>query len=226
MIKQSNDFKLFARDHGVSSSVFDDYTKSVNNTYIEPTIVEERRLNATSISVFSRLFMDRILFIGSGIDNDVANIVNSQLLYLEMQDSDKPVTMYINSPGGSVYDGLSIYDVMNYVNCPVVTTCIGIAASMGAVLLTSGEKGKRTALKHSKIMIHEPSTVIGPIRAKDLEVEAGEMVKCKETLYRILSENSGKTYEEIAELCKLDKWYSSDEAIANGMIDTIITKKK
>lgn len=219
------DFKLFASDKKVSTSLYDDYAKKLTNSYIEPTIVEERSLNVTQISAFSRLFMDRILFLGSGIDSDVANIMNAQLLYLEMVDPEKPITVYINSPGGSVYDGMSIYDVFQYVSCPIQTTCIGTAASMGAVLLSSGEKGCRSALPHSSIMIHQPSGGTGRVSASDMEIAWEEMKKCKEMLYEVLSNNTGKTVEEIEALCDRDKWYTSAEALENGLIDNIIKRK-
>lgn len=219
------DFKLFARDHHVSGQLLDDYMKFQNN-YIEPYIVEERRLNATQISVFSRLFMERILFLGMEINSDVANIVNSQLLYLQTENPDKAITMYINSPGGSVYDGMSIYDVAKYVSCPIATTCCGMAASMAAVLLSSGDKGMRTALPHSKIMIHQPSGGTGHVQATDMEIAWKEMKKCKDMLYNVLSENTGKSFDEIEALCDRDKWYTADEAVKEGLIDSVITKKK
>lgn len=215
------DFRLFARDHHVSGQLLDDYIG-----YIEPTIIEERRLNATQISVFSRLFMERILFLGSEINSDVANIVNSQLLYLQTENPDKAITLYINSPGGSVYDGMSIYDVAKYVSCPISTTCCGTAASMGAVLLSSGDKGMRTALPHSQIMIHQPSGGTGRVQASDMEIAWKEMKKCKDMLYQVLSENTGRPVEEIEALCDRDKWYTAQEAVEQGLIDSVITKKK
>lgn len=219
------DFRLFARDHHVSGQLLDGYMQFQNN-YIEPYIVEERRLNATQISVFSRLFMERILFLGMEINSDVANIVNSQLLYLQTENPDKAITMYINSPGGSVYDGMSIYDVAKYVSCPISTTCCGMAASMGAVLLSSGDKGMRTALPHSKIMIHQPSGGTGRVQASDMEIAWKEMKKCKDMLNQILSENTGRPVEEIEALCDRDKWYTAQEAVEQGLIDSVIAKKK
>lgn len=223
MDNKEKDFRLFARDHHVSGQLLDDYLKS--NDYIEPTIIEERRLNATQISVFSRLFMERILFLGSEINSDVANIVNSQLLYLQTENPDKPITLYINCPGGSVYDGMSIYDVAKYVSCPISTTCCGMAASMAAVLLSSGDKGKRTALPHSQIMIHQPSGGTGRVQASDMEIAWKEMKKCKDMLYKVLAENTGKTFEEIEALCDRDKWFTADEAVKHGLIDSVIVKK-
>jgi ATP-dependent Clp protease protease subunit len=219
------DFKLFARDHHVSGQLLDDYMK-FQNSYIEPYIVEERRLNATQISVFSRLFMERILFLGMEINSDVANIVNSQLLYLQTENPDKAITMYINSPGGSVYDGMSIYDVAKYVSCPIATTCCGTAASMAAVLLSSGDKGMRTALPHSQIMIHQPSGGTGRVQAADMEIAWKEMKKCEVMLYNVLAENTGKSFDEIEALCDRDKWYTAAEAVKEGLIDSVITKKK
>lgn len=218
------DFRLFARDHHVSGQLLDGYMQFQGN-YIEPYIVEERRLNATQISVFSRLFMERILFLGMEINADVANIVNSQLLYLQTENPDKPITMYINSPGGSVYDGMSIYDVAKYVSCPIGTTCCGTAASMAAVLLSSGDKGLRNALPHSQIMIHQPSGGTGRVNASDMKIAWKEMEKCQKMVYQVLAENTGKTFDEIAALCDRDKWFTPQEAIDNGLIDTIITKK-
>ena len=218
------DFRLFARDNGVSGTKIDDYSKIVG-TYIEPTIVEERNLHATQISVFSRLFMDRILFLGTAIDSDVANIINSQLLFLQTENPNKQVTMYINSPGGSVYDGMSIYDVMQFISCPVATTCCGTAASMAAVLLSSGEKGLRTALPHSQIMVHAPSSGLGRTTAPDFRIAAAEMEKCENMLYEVLAENTGKEFEYIKKICDRDFWMTSDEAVTEHLIDKVIRKK-
>lgn len=225
------DFKLFARDHHVPTTTLEGYQKMMDS-YIEPTIIEERRLNATQISVFSRLFMERILFIGTEINSDVANIVNSQLLYLQTENPNKPITMYINSPGGSVYDGMSIYDVSKFISCPIATTCCGTAASMAAVLLSSGDRGMRTALPHSKIMIHEPMAGI-PSRTKctDYLIEAEEMKKCRDMLVGILAENAGKSIEEMTIDCSRDKWFEPHECLPGvygefGLIDSIIGKAK
>lgn len=219
------DFRLFAKSNGVNSMVLDDYTNTITSQYIEPTIIEERNRYATQISVFSRLFVERTLFLGTEINSDVANILNSQLLYLEMENPDKPITMYINSPGGSVYDGMSIYDTMNYVSCPVSTTCMGTAASMGAVLLTAGEKGKRYSLPHSQILFHAPSGGTGRVTAPDMRIAAKEMEKCEDMLYKVLSENTGKDYEYIKKVCDRDFWMSPEEAIEMGAIDHIIKRK-
>lgn len=219
------DFNLFARDHHVSSLTLEQYANSMNAQYIEPTIVEERKLNATQISVFSRLFMERILFIGTEINSDVANIVNSQLLFLQTENPSKPITMYINSPGGSVYDGMSIYDVAKFISCPIATTCCGTAASMAAVLLSSGDKGMRNALPHSQIMLHAPSGGTGRVTAPDMRIAAREMDKCETMLYTVLAENMGKDYNYVKQICDRDFWLTPEEAVKEGVIDSIIMKK-
>lgn len=222
MDKIYKDYELFARsEHGISDTKLATY-----NGYIEPYILEERQMNMTQMSVFSRLFKDRILFLGTEVNSDTANIIVSQLMYLNSVDSKEEIKLYINSPGGSVSAGLAMYDTMNFIDCPVSTYCIGMCASMGAVLLSSGEKGRRYALPHSEVMIHQPSTGIGRIKAMDLQVEYQQMEKCKNTLYNILAENTGKDFNEIAELCKLDKWYTADEAVDFGLIDSVIRKEK
>jgi ATP-dependent Clp protease protease subunit len=224
------DYELFARsEFGIGSNTLNEYDKylvKTNSGYVDPYILEEREMNVTQMSVFSRLFKDRILFLGTEINSDSANILMSQLMYLNSVDDTDDIKLYINSGGGSVYDGLGIYDVMNYIEPEVSTYCMGTCASMAAVLLSSGAEGKRYALPHGKIMIHQPSTGIGRIKAEDLRVEFEEMEKCKSTLYGILAENMNKSPEEVAELCRLDKWYTSDEACAAGLIDTVIRKKK
>ena len=217
------DYRLFARDHHVTSSMVDGYGKMVS-AYINPTITEERKLNVAQMDVFSRLFMDRILFLGTAIDSDVANIVTSQLLFLQMQNPDKLVNLYINSPGGIVSDGMAIYDVMQFVSYPVSTTCCGMAASMAAVLLSGGEKGQRGALPHSKIMIHQP---LGGAQgqASDILIAAKEIDKCQNMLYGILAENMGKDFNYIKEICDRDHWLTPEEGIAEGIIDQIIKKQ-
>lgn len=219
------DYRLFARDNHVSGLMLDGYQRHMAQ-YINPTIIEERKLNVASMDVFSRLMMDRILFLGTEINSDVANIINSQLLFLQMENQGKPITIYINSPGGSVYDGMSIYDVMNLVSCPVATTCCGTAASMAAVLLSSGERGKRNALPHSQIMVHAPSGGTGRITAPDLRIVAAEMEKCEDMLYKVLAENMGKEYDYVKAICDRDHWLTPEEAVKDGIIDEIITKKK
>lgn len=224
------DYELFARsEYGIGSnkiSEYDKYLVKTNSGYVDPYILEEREMNVTQMSVFSRLFKDRILFLGTEINSDSANILMSQLMYLNSVDETEDIKLYINSGGGEVYSGLGIFDVMNFIEPDVQTYCMGTCASMAAVLLSSGAEGKRFALPHGKVMIHQPSTGIGQIKAEDLRVEFEEMEKCKETLYGILAENMKKTPEEVAELCRLDKWYSSDEACAAGLIDKVIRKEK
>lgn len=226
------DFYKFANSEGIPTTTLDDFVKyndkmlCNSHAFIEPSIIEERHLNVTQLSVFSRLFMDRILFLGTPIDSSVANIINAQLLYLSAIKNSK-INLYINSPGGEVVAGMSIYDMINYVKCPVSTTCMGMAASMGAVLLSSGTKGERRSLPHSKIMIHEPMGGIAPhTKCKDFMVEAEEMKKCQDLLNKILADNTGKDIKLIEEACKTDKWFTAQEAFNFGLIDTIITKKE
>ena len=223
------DFKLFAKsEFGIGSNKVDEYNKYLlrtNGGYVEPYILEEREMNVTQMSVFSRLFKDRILFLGTDVNSDSANILMSQLMFLNSVDETEDIKLYINSPGGSVSSGMAIYDVMNFITPEVSTYCMGTCASMAAVLLSSGEKGKRYSLPHSEVMIHQPSTGIGRIKAEDLRVEFEQMEKCKRTLYGILAENTGKDVKEIEELCRLDKWYSADEAVDFGLIDSVIRRK-
>ena len=221
---KEKDFNLFAKSKGIDPLTLSDYNKCISNSYIEPYIVEERKLNATQISVFSRLFIERTLFIGTDINSDVANIINSQLLYLEMENPEKPINIYINSPGGSVIDGMSIYDLMNYIQSPVSTTCIGLAASMGAVLLSSGNNGCRSALPNSRIMIHQPLNNPGYGQASDLEIANRETQLWKKVLYDVLSKNTGKTFDEIEKACDRNNWFTSDKAVEFGLIDKVISR--
>lgn len=219
------DYSKFASSNcGVNPLALNDYAKT-QDLYLNPTIIEERKLNVAQMDVFSRLMMDRILWLNTEVDADVMNILNSQLLYLD-SISDDDISLYINSPGGSVVAGLSTYDIMNYINSDVATYCMGMSASMGAVLLSSGTKGKRYSLPHGEIMIHQPSGNSGHVKSDELEVAWKQMEKCKNTLYSILSQNTGKTVEEIEKLCRLDKWYTPSEAVEDGLIDEIIYKKK
>lgn len=219
------DYSKFASSNcGVNPLALNDYAKT-QDLYLNPTIIEERKLNVAQMDVFSRLMMDRILWLNTEVDADVMNILNSQLLYLDSL-SDDDISLYINSPGGSVVAGLSTYDIMNYINSDVATYCMGMSASMGAVLLSSGTKGKRYSLPHGEIMIHQPSGNSGHVKSDELEVAWKQMEKTKNTLYSILSQNTGKTVEEIEELCRLDKWYTPSEAVKGGLIDEIIYKKK
>lgn len=224
MVDNFKDFKLFAADKGVSMTALEKYARN-SGTYINPTILEERQLNVTQMDVFSRLFMERILYLGSEVNSDVANILTSQLLYLEMQDSKSPITMYINSPGGGVYDGLAIYDTMQYVSCPISTMCTGLAASMASVLLCAGEKGERYALPHSRVMIHQPLGGTGYAQASDIEITCNEILKLKDELYQIISDHSGQTIEKIRQDADRDHWMTAKEALEYCMIDKIVTKK-
>ncbi|WP_439182060.1 ATP-dependent Clp endopeptidase proteolytic subunit ClpP [Carboxylicivirga taeanensis] len=217
------DFKKYATKHlGINSLALDQYT-SVTNSYISPTIIEERQLNVASMDVFSRLMMDRIIFLGLPIDDYVANVIQAQLLYLESADSSKDISIYFNSPGGSVYAGLGIYDTMQYISSDVATICTGMAASMGAVLLTAGTKGKRTALKHSRIMIHQP---MGGAQgqASDIEITAREIGKLKKELYTIIADHSGNTYKKVEKDSDRDYWMTAEEAKEYGMIDEVLVR--
>ena len=219
-----NEFRKFAvKGQGISSTVVDQYIGTVEN--LTPNIIEERRLNVIAMDVFSRLMMDRIIFLGVPIDDYVANIVQAQLLFLESVDSKKDILLYINSPGGSVYAGLGIYDTMQYVGPDVATICTGLAASMGAVLLAGGTQNKRSALPHSRIMIHQP---LGGAQgqASDIEITAREIQKLKKELYDILSYHTGKTYEEIWKDSDRDYWMKSYEAKDYGLIDEVLERKK
>jgi len=222
-MKTQDDFKKFATKHiGINPLGLDQYM-SVYNNYISPTIIEERQLNVASMDVFSRLMMDRIIFIGLAIDDYVANIVEAQLLYLESSEPGKDIQIYLNTPGGSVYAGLGIYDTMQYIGCDVATICTGIAASMGAVLLCAGTKGKRSALKHSRVMIHQPmGGVQGP--ASDIEITTREIVKLRHELYSIISEHSGNPLKKVSKDSDRDFWMTAEEAKTYGMIDEILER--
>lgn len=219
------DFRKFAVKHqGISGNLFDHYT-SVTDSYISPTIIEERQLNVASMDVFSRLMMDRIIFLGVPVDDYVANIVQAQLLYLESADSSKDISIYINSPGGSVYAGLGIYDTMQYITSDVATICTGMAASMAAVLLVAGARGKRSALRHSRVMIHQP---MGGAQgqASDIEITAREIQKLKKELYTIIAEHSGNPYKRIEKDSDRDYWMIAEEAKEYGMIDEVLIREK
>ncbi len=221
----SNEFKKYATRHlGLNSIVLDQYT-SIAKNYISPTIIEERQLNIATMDVFSRLMMDRIIFLGVPIDDYVANIIQAQLLFLESVDSKRDIQIYLNTPGGSVYAGLGIYDTMQYIAPDISTICTGIAASMGAVLLCAGTKGKRTALKHSRILIHQP---MGGAQgqASDIEITAREIQKLKKELYEIIALHSGQTYKKIWNDSDRDYWMTSHEAQKYGMIDEVLLKNK
>ncbi|MCM1502738.1 MAG: ATP-dependent Clp endopeptidase proteolytic subunit ClpP [Bacteroidales bacterium] len=219
------EFDKFARsEYGVSSMTMHRY-RSAYDAYINPTIIEERKLNVASMDVFSRLMMDRIIFLGVPIDDDVANIIQAQLLFLASSDASADISIYLNSPGGSVSAGLGIYDTMQLVEPDVATICTGMAASMGAVLLCAGTAGKRSALPHSRVMIHQP---LGGAQgqASDIEIVAREILKTRNELYSIISEHTGKTVEQIAADSDRDYWMTSLEAKEYGMIDEILGKRK
>lgn len=209
---------------GIGSLRLHEY-QTFTSGYINPTITEERQLNVAQMDVFSRLMMDRIMFLGCQINDDVANIIQAQLLFLESVEPTKDISIYINSPGGSVSAGLGIYDTMQLISCSVSTICTGIAASMGAVLLTAGEKGKRLALPHSRVMIHQP---MGGAQgqASDIEITAREIMKTKQELYSILASHSGQTIKKIEKDSDRDYWLTSGEAVKYGLIDKIITSRK
>jgi ATP-dependent Clp protease protease subunit len=223
-MQNNNEFIKYATKHlGISSMTLDSYSK-ITAAYINPTIIEERTLNVAQMDVFSRLMMDRIIFLGTPIDSDVANIIQAQILFLDSTDSKKDIQIYLNSPGGSVYAGLGIYDTMQYVSSNVSTICTGMAASMAAVILCAGEKGKRTALKHSRVLIHQP---MGGTQgqASDIEIEAREIIKIKKELYEIIALHSGQEYEKIYKDADRDYWMSAQEALEYGMIDEVLSKK-
>lgn len=220
-----NEFRDFAVKHlGMNGLALDQYA-NITSSYINPTILEERQLNMTQMDVFSRLMMDRIIFLGTQVDDYTANVIQAQLLYLDSSDPGKDVSIYINSPGGSVYAGLGIYDTMQYIQSDVSTICTGMAASMAAVLMVAGEKGKRYALKHSRIMIHQP---LGGVQgqASDIEITAREILKLKQELYTIIADHSGQPYEKVEADSDRDHWMTSTEALEYGMIDNILERNK
>jgi len=220
-----NEFYKYATRHqGISSMTLQRYT-SIWSNYISPTIIEERQLNIASMDVFSRLMMDRIIFLGLPIDDYVANIIQAQLLYLDSSDPSKDIQIYFNTPGGSVHAGLGIYDTMQYISSDVASICTGMAASMGAILLTAGTKGKRSALRHSRIMIHQP---MGGAQgtASDIEITTREILKMKQELYKILADHSGNPIEKIEKDSDRDHWMTSKEALDYGMIDEVLEKVK
>lgn len=219
-----NDFRKYATKHlGLNGLALDKYI-DITSSYISPTIIEERQLNVAQMDVFSRLMMDRIIFLGTGIDDYTANVIQAQLLYLDSADSGKDISIYINSPGGSVYAGYGIYDTMQFIGSDVSTICTGMAASMAAVLLVAGQKGKRFGLKHSRVMIHQP---LGGAQgqASDIEITAREIAKVKQELYQIISDHSGQPIERIAQDSDRDYWMNSAEAKEYGMIDEVLMKK-
>lgn len=220
----NSEFKNFAiKDQGVNAMYYDKIISSMYPTNLTPNIIEERQMNAVAMDVFSRLMMDRIIFLGTGITDQVANIVQAQLLFLSSTDASRDIQIYINSPGGSVYAGLGIYDTMQFIKPDVATICTGMAASMAAVLLCAGEKGKRSGLPHSRVMIHQP---LGGAQgqASDIEITAREIISLKEELYNIISKHSGQPYEKVYEDSDRDYWMKADKALEYGMIDEILKK--
>jgi len=216
--------KYAVRHRGINAISLDKY-KMVSANYISPTIIEERQLNIATMDVFSRLMMDRIIFLGVPIDDYVANIIQAQLLFLDSVDSKKDIQIYLNTPGGSVYAGLGIYDTMQYINPDVATICTGMAASMGAVLLCAGQKGKRTALQHSRVLIHQPmGSAEG--QASDIEITTREIQKLKKELYDIIASHSGQPYKKILKDADRDYWMTAVEAKEYGMIDEVLAKSK
>ena len=214
--------KFLVKDQNINGLTFDKYVERVES--MTRAVIEERPTNFREIDVFSRLIMDRIIFLGMTVEENISNIITAQLLFLESTDSKKDILLYINSPGGSVYAGLGIYDTMQYVSPDVATICTGMAASMGAVLLSGGSKGKRSALKHSRIMIHQPSGGMQG-QASDMEITLKQMQELRKDLYNILSHHTGKSYEQIQKDSDRDKWMRAAEAKDYGIIDEVLIKK-
>ncbi|MFD0863661.1 ATP-dependent Clp endopeptidase proteolytic subunit ClpP [Sungkyunkwania multivorans] len=220
----SKEFEKYATGHhGVSSMYYDKIVSSMYPVGLTPNIIEERQMNVVAMDVFSRLMMDRIIFMGTAINDQVANIIQAQLLFLASVDSSKDISIYINSPGGSVYAGLGIYDTMQFIKPDVATICTGMAASMGAVLLCAGEKGKRSGLTHSRVMIHQP---LGGAQgqASDIEITAREILKLKDELYQIIAKHSGQTFEKVYDDSDRDYWMKAEEAKNYGMIDEVLIR--
>ncbi|GLB50640.1 ATP-dependent Clp protease proteolytic subunit [Neptunitalea sp. Y10] len=219
------EFKKYAtQHHGINNMYYDKIVSKMNPVGMTPYIMEERQLNVTQMDVFSRLMMDRIIFLGTGIDDQIANIVQAQLLFLTSLDASKDIQIYINSPGGGVYAGLGIYDTMQFIQPDVATICTGMAASMGAVLLCAGADGKRSALPHSRVMIHQP---LGGAQgqASDIEITAREILKLKEELYQIIANHSGQSFDKVSDDSDRDYWMKAQEAKDYGMIDEVLTRK-
>ena len=233
---QKDDFRNYAVNHlGMSSNTLDSYARYIDKKaggmvtaptadYMNPYILEERQLNVTQMDVFSRQMMDRIIFLGTQVTDQSSNIIEAQMLYLDSVDPEKDISLYINSPGGSVYAGLGIYDTMQYISSDVSTICTGMAASMAAVLLVAGEKGKRFALPHSRVMIHQP---MGGIQgqASDIEITAREILRLKEELYKIISSHSGQPFEKVEADSDRDYWMIAAQAKEYGMIDNILENR-
>ena len=209
----------------MNSLALDNFMAAQDNYYVSPTILEERQLNVTQMDVFSRLMMDRIIFLGTPIDDYVANVIQAQLLFLDTADPGKDISIYINSPGGVVQAGLGIYDTMQYISSKVGTICTGMAASMAAVLLVAGEKGRRSALPHSRVMIHQPSGGMQG-QSSDMEIAVREVQKLRQELYHIISEHSGQSFKKVEKDSDRDYWMTAQEALAYGMVDSVLTKNK
>ncbi len=225
-MNHTKEFERFAiKDQGINPMYYDKIITSMYPVNLTPNIIEERQMNAVAMDVFSRLMMDRIIFLGTGITDQVANIVQAQLLFLTSTNASQDIQIFINSPGGNVYAGLGIYDTMQYVTPDVATFCTGIAASMAAVLLCAGTKGKRSGLPHSRVMIHQP---LGGAQgqASDIEITAREIISLKEELYNIISKHSGQPYEKVYEDSDRDYWMKAEQAREYGMIDEVLTKSK
>ena len=222
----NNEFFKYATKHiGLNTLGLEQYVSKINNSgYISPTVIEERQLNVAQMDVFSRLMMDRIIFLGTAIDDYTANVIQAQLLFLENMDPEREITIYINSPGGSVYAGLGIYDTIQFIQPKVATICTGLAASMASVLLCAGEKGRRSALPHSRVMIHQPMGGADG-QATDMEITVREIVKLKKELYEIIAKHSGQPFEQVEKDSDRDHWFTAEEALAYGMIDEVLTKK-
>lgn len=221
----ADDFRKYATKHlGMNGLALDKYV-DITSSYISPTIIEERQLNVAQMDVFSRLMMDRIIFLGTQVDDYTANVIQAQLLYLDSADPGKDISIYLNTPGGSVYAGLGIYDTMQYISSDVSTICTGMAASMGAVLLVAGATGKRFALQHSRVMIHQP---MGGAQgqASDIEITAREIQKLKKELYTIIADHSGRPYEQIEKDSDRDYWMTAAEAKEYGLIDEVLVRAK
>ena len=224
-MSNGNEFNKYATKHLGISSLTKHRFDSIFTNSLTPYIIEERQLNVASMDVFSRLMMDRIIFLGTPIDDYIANIVQAQLLFLESADPSKDIQIYFNTPGGSVHAGLGIYDTMQIISPEIATICTGMAASMGAVLLTAGTKGKRSALKHSRVMIHQPMGGASG-QASDIEITAREIMKLKKELYDIIAIHSGKTYSQVEKDADRDYWMTSTEAKEYGMIDEVLIRHK
>lgn len=222
----NQEFRKYATKHlGIGSLRLHNYQAAIDNSYISPTIIEERQLNIASMDVFSRLMMDRIIFLGLPVDDDVANIIQAQLLFLDSVDPHKDIQIYFNSPGGAVHAGLGIYDTMQWINPDVATICTGMAASMAAVLLCAGAKGKRSALKHSRVMIHQPSGGAQGT-SSDMEITLKEILKIKKELYQILADHTGNPFDKVEKDSDRDYWMTSEEAKAYGIIDEVLVRQK